>query len=323
MITATLYRDGRRTDDPVDLDRCAPLAAEPGAFLWLDLVDPAEGDLERIASQFGIHPLTVEDMAKGRQRTKIELFQDYAFIVLRPVHVSEEGEISDTEMHALAGEGYLVTLRFDPSIPYDEAVRRWERQPELQSAGFAVYVLIDEVVDGYLTAIERLEDLVDDAEDLVFGEQDGQGEAEGTQERLFHLKRAVVRLRRYAMPLRQGIDLVQEQPSLANPALAPYFRDVMDHSLRVLELADNIRDVLTSLLEVRVAQAANRLNEVMKKLTGWAGIVLVPTLIAGIYGMNFRQMPELGWGLGYPFALLLMAGSALALYLVFKKRDWL
>jgi magnesium transporter len=237
--------------------------------------------------------------------------------------VSEGGEISDTEMHALAGEGYLVTLRFDPSIPYDEVVRRWERQPELQSAGFAVYVLIDEVVDGYLTAIERLEDLVDEAEDLVFGEHDGEGEAPGTQERLFHLKRAVVRLRRFAMPLRQGVDLVQEQPSLANPALTPYFRDVMDHSLRVLELADNIRDVLTSLLEVRVAQAANRLNEVMKKLTGWAGIVLVPTLIAGIYGMNFREMPELGWGLGYPFALVLMAGSALALYLVFKKRDWL
>ena len=323
MITATLYRDGRRTDEPVDLDSCARLAAEPGAFLWLDVTAPAAGDLERLASQFGIHPLTVEDMAKGRQRTKIELFQDYAFIVLRPVDVSEGGEISDTEMHALAGEGYLVTLRFDPSIPYDEVVRRWERQPELQSAGFAVYVLIDEVVDGYLTAIERLEDLVDEAEDLVFGEHDGEGEAPGTQERLFHLKRAVVRLRRFAMPLRQGVDLVQEQPSLANPALTPYFRDVMDHSLRVLELADNIRDVLTSLLEVRVAQAANRLNEVMKKLTGWAGIVLVPTLIAGIYGMNFREMPELGWGLGYPFALVLMAGSSLTLYLVFKKRDWL
>jgi len=323
MITATLYRDGRRTDEPVDLNACARVAAEPGTFLWLDVTEPVEGDLERLAAQFRIHPLTVEDMAKGRQRTKIELFQDYAFIVLRPVHVRESGEITDTEMHALAGEGYLMTLRFDPSFPYDDAVRRWERQPELQSAGFAVYVLIDEVVDGYLTAIERLEDLVDEAEDLVFGEHDGEGEAPGTQQRLFHLKRAVVRLRRFAMPLRQGIDLIQEQPSLANPALAPYFRDVMDHSLRVLELADNIRDVLTSLLEVRVAQAANRLNEVMKKLTGWAGIILVPTLIAGIYGMNFREMPELGWGLGYPFALVLMAGSALALYLVFKKRDWL
>jgi magnesium transporter len=323
MITATLYRDGHRTDETVDPADAARVAAERGAFLWLDIVAPAEADLRELAQQFGFHPLTVEDMIKGRQRTKIELFQDYAFIVLRPVRVDATGEATDSELHALAGEGYLVTLRFDPSIPYDEVVRRWERQPELHSAGFAVYVLIDEVVDGYLTAIERLEDLVDEAEDVVFGEHDGEAEAPGTQERLFHLKRAVVRLRRFAMPLRQGVDLIQEQPSLANPSLAPYFRDVMDHALRVLELADNVRDVLTSLLEVRIAQAANRLNEVMKKLTGWAGIILVPTLIAGIYGMNFREMPELGWGLGYPFALLLMAASSLTLYLVFKKRDWL
>jgi magnesium transporter len=323
MITAILYRDGRRTDERVDLARAARVAAEPDVFLWLDMTAPTEDELSMLADQFGVHPLTVEDMGKGRQRTKIELFKDYAFIVLHPVQVSEEGQASDGEVHALAGEGYLVTLRFDPSLSFDEMMRRWERQPELQSAGFAVYVLIDEVVDGYLTAVERLEDLVDEAEDLVFAEQDGQGDDAGIQERLFRLKREVVRLRRFSMPLRQGIDLIQEQPALASPALAPYFRDVMDHALRVAELADNVRDVLTSLLEVRVAQAANRLNEVMKKLTGWAGIVLVPTLIAGIYGMNFHQMPELGWGLGYPFALALMAGSSLALYLVFKKRDWL
>jgi magnesium transporter len=323
MITATLYRDGRRTDETVDLARAASLAAEAGAFLWLDVTEPGPGDLPMLAEQFGFHPLTVEDMIKGRQRTKIELFQNYAFIVLRPVRVSATGEATDSELHALAGEGYLVTLRSDPSIPYDEVVRRWERQPDLHSAGFAVYVLIDEVVDGYLTAIERLEDLVDEAEDLVFAEHDGQADDPKIQERLFHLKREVVRLRRFAMPLRQGVDLIQEQPSLASPALAPYFRDVMDHALRVAELADNVRDVLTSLLEVRIAQAANRLNEVMKKLTGWAGIVLVPTLIAGIYGMNFQQMPELGWGLGYPFALLLMAGSSLSLYLIFKRRGWL
>ncbi|MEO8477623.1 MAG: magnesium/cobalt transporter CorA [Actinomycetota bacterium] len=323
MISATLYRDGVRSNEPVDIAHAAELAAQPGAFLWLDVAEPDDRDLPTLAEEFGFHPLTVEDMVKGRQRTKIELFQHYTFIVLHPLEVDAAGGAADSELHLLAGEGYLVTLRADPSIVYDEVMRRWERQPELQSAGFAVYLLIDEVVDGYLTAIERLEDLVDDAEDLVFAEHDGQGDDPGIQQRLFRLKREVVRLRRFAMPLRQGIDLIQEQPSLASPALAPYFRDVMDHALRVAELADNVRDMLTSLLEVRVAQAANRLNEVMKKLTGWAGIVLVPTLIAGIYGMNFDHMPELGWGFGYPFALALMAGSSLTLYLVFKNRDWL
>jgi len=322
MITAKLYREGRPTDEAVDLARASAAAAEPGAFLWLDVSEPAD-DLPALADQFGVHPLTVEDMVKGRQRSKVELFQDYAFVVLRPVHVGSDGTVTASEVHALAGEGYLITVRFAPKMPANGVIRRWERQPELQSAGFALYVMIDEVVDGYLTAIEKLEDLVDEAEDLVFGETDGEPDDGRIQERLFRLKRQVVHVRRSAMPLRQGLDLVQEEPRLAPPVLAPYFRDVMDHALRVVELADNIRDVLTSLLEVRVAQAANRLNEVMKKLTGWAGIVLVPTLIAGIYGMNFREMPELGWGLGYPFALLLMAGSSLTLYLIFKRRDWL
>jgi magnesium transporter len=177
------------------------------------------------------------------------------------------------------------------------------------------------VVDGYLTALEALEDEADALEDLVF-EREGDA-AEELQERLFRLKRDTVVLRRSAMPLRQGIDLIQEDATLAPPALAPYFRDVMDHVIRVVELADNVRDLLTSLLEVRVAQAANRLNEAMKSMTAWAGIILVPTLIAGIYGMNFDQMPELSWQLGYPMAIGLMAGAALGLYVYFKKRGWL
>ena len=130
-------------------------------------------------------------------------------------------------------------------------------------------------------------------------------------------------LRRAAMPLRHGIDLLQENPSLANTSLTPYYRDVMDHVIRVVELADNVRDLLTSLLEVRVAQAANRLNEVMKKLSAWAAIVLVPTLIAGVYGMNFDHMPEIDWQLGYPMAIGMMLSSSGILYLLFKRKDWL
>jgi magnesium transporter len=192
----------------------------------------------------------------------------------------------------------------------------------VHEAGFAIYALLDEVVDGYLTAVEALEDEADDLEDLVF-ERDAEGDAETLQQRLFRLKRDTVVLRRSAMPLRQGIDLIQEDATIATAALAPYFRDVMDHVIRVVELADNVRDLLTSLLEVRVAQAANRLNEAMKSMTAWAGIVLVPTLIAGIYGMNFDHMPELSWQLGYPMAIGVMAGSAIALYVYFKKRGWL
>ena len=130
-------------------------------------------------------------------------------------------------------------------------------------------------------------------------------------------------MRRFSSPMRQGLDLLQEQPGLVGDALLPYFRDVTEHAIRVSELADNIRDLLTSLLELRVAQVANHLNVIMRKLTAWAGILLVPTLIAGIYGMNFRNMPELGWRYGYASALIVMGGSAFALYIMFKKKDWL
>ena len=179
------------------------------------------------------------------------------------------------------------------------------------------------MVDDFLTLVERFEDRADDIEDRIFEAANESADRLELQESLFKLKRACISLRRFAMPLRQGIDLIQEQPELAPPALGPYYRDVMDHVIRTVELVDNIRDLLTSMLEVRIAQVANHLNEVMKKLTGWAGIILVPTLIAGIYGMNFQGMPELGWKLGYPLALGLMGASALILYRMFKKREWL
>jgi magnesium transporter len=188
-------------------------------------------------------------------------------------------------------------------------------------------VLIDEVVDDYLSAVERFEDDVDELEDEVFsdGEQGDRDSAKvgDVQQHLFQLKREVVRLRRFAMPVRQGLDLIQERPEIATQPLGPYFRDVMDHVIRVVELADNIRDLLTSLLEVRVAQAANRLNDIMKRVTSWGAVILVPTLVAGIYGMNFRHMPELGWRLGYPVSLVTMFATAAGVWWFFRRKDWL
>jgi magnesium transporter len=180
-------------------------------------------------------------------------------------------------------------------------------------------VLLDEIVDGYLDVVERLEDLADDVEEEVFEEE----VAEGLQERIFVLKRRTVRFRRAVSPMREVIDLLHEREDVVTRSLAPYYRDVLDHVLRALELIDNIRELLTTALEARIAQTSNRLNIVMKKLSAWAGIILVPTLIAGIYGMNFTHMPELSWRYGYPLALAVMLLSSGILYVMFKRRDWL
>jgi magnesium transporter len=326
VIEVRIYRNGRASAGPADLATAKALLDEDGVFVWLDASDPDEGDLEAIGETFGLHPLTIEDASHRRQRPKVELFEGYAFVALRPLHMGPAGELQDREVHAFVGPSFLGTLRYGPDpYPVEPARNRWERQADLfsrEGGGFAAYVLIDEVVDSYLSLIEELEDRADLLEDDVFGPVASDGGAD-LQERVFRLKREVVRLRRVVMPLRQGLDLLQEEPNLAGPALQPYYRDLTEHVIRIAELSDNVRDLLTSLLEVRVSQVANHLNEIMKKLSAWAGIILVPTLIAGIYGMNFEEIPELHWAVGYPLALGMMLASAGALYGVFKRKGWL
>ena len=325
MIEVHRYVDGIPDGVSVPADEIRASLADPHTFLWLDVLDPGAEELERLRQEFDLHPLVIEDLEHQHQRAKVELFHDHAFVVLRPLMPGDSDTSQELELHALVGQRFLATVRSGASYDLSETVRRWERDPALlaDGGGFAAYVLIDEVVDGYLTLVELMEDAADDLEDDIFASDDGPADARAIQEQIFHLKRECVRVRRFAIPLRQGLDLIQEQPVLVSPSLAPYYRDVMDHVIRVGELIDNIRDLLTSLLEVRVAQVANRLNEVMKKLTAWAGIILIPTLIAGIYGMNFREMPELNWRVGYPVSLGVMAASAAALYWAFKRRGWL
>ena len=325
MIAIHAYRDGRPSDETVGSDRISDLTGDAGAMLWVDVTEPTDDDLATLQREFALHPLTMEDVRHRHQRPKVELFKDYAFVVLRAMHPRDAEEPKESEVHAFVGPRFLVTLRYDPAYDMQNVVRRWERQPELMAVGggFAAYVLIDEIVDDFLTLVERMEDQADDLEDRIF-EDPGQTEENlAIQEALFRLKRTCIQLRRFVTPLREGIDLLEEQPDLVPAPLDPYYRDVMDHVIRTVELVDNIRDLLTSMLDVRIAQVANHLNEVMKKLTAWAGIILVPTLIAGVYGMNFQDMPELRWNFGYPLVLGIMAASSLILYRMFKRREWL
>ena len=329
MITSRVFVDGKASDEQVDPASAHDVLARDDTFLWLDAIDPTDDDLAVLQEAFDLHPLTIEDVKHQHQRPKVEIFTTYSFVVLRPIELTD-GDMIEKELHAFVGKRFIVTLRPSPPCDMTEIASRWERQPELlrEGGGYAIYVLIDEVVDDYLSAVERFEDDVDTLEDEVFSDQepgardDGQ-EVPDVQQHLFRLKREVVRLRRFAMPVRQGLDLIQERPEIATSPLGPYFRDVMDHVIRVVELADNIRDLLTSLLEVRVAQAANRLNEIMKRVTSWGAVILVPTLIAGVYGMNFRHMPELTWQLGYPLALITMFATAAGVWWFFKRKDWL
>jgi magnesium transporter len=326
MITCHIYRDGRLEREAYDAERASRLlATDADARIWLDVSSPSEADFRTLAQRFGLHELSMEDMQHRNQRPKVEVFPGYHFVVIRPLSRGSDGELVGHELHAVIGERFLITLRYDPAYDLADVLERWSRQGDAEEAtgpGFLLYVLMDEVVDTYLTLVEEFEDEADVLEGRVFSEDGGAPSIE-VQQQLFHLKRDIVAFRRSVMPLRRVVDFFQEQPKVVTGPLAPYFRDLADHVVRCVELVDNVRDLMTALLEVRVAQVANRLNEVMKKLTSWAAIILLPTLVAGIYGMNFRHMPELNWRYGYPMALALMAAGAGTLYLIFKRRDWL
>jgi magnesium transporter len=330
MIQVRAFRDGTPVADDLSLGDAERLIDEERCFVWIDVTDPQGDEVDALGAIFALHPLTIEDAHHRHQRPKVELFEGYAFVVVHPLAMRDGpdgGELVDQELHAFVGPRYIATIRYGTEpFSLKGVEHRWLGQPEMLAAeggGFATYVLVDEVVDDYLSIIETFEDRADDLEDDVFEEPVTEGEGSELQERIFRLKREVVRLRRFAAPLRQSLDMIQEEPKIAGSKLQPYYRDVSEHVLRVTELADNIRDLLTSLLEVRVSQVANRMNDIMKKLSAWAGIILVPTLIAGVYGMNFANMPELGWSVGYPAALGTMLLSSGILYVVFKRKGWL
>ena len=323
VITSRIYRDGtlqeESTFDPADVAACRE--AE-GQHIWIDVVDPSDEELAQLQETLSLHELSVEDSRQWGQRSKVEFYPDYVFVVVHGVQLEQDDELIDSELHLFAGERfYLLTIRREPLFELTRTMDRAGRDRNLadEGIGFHLYLLLDEIVDTYLNAVERLEDLADEVEEKVFEDET----AEGLQEQIFRLKRRTVRFRRAVSPLREVIDLLHERGDVVTPALAPYYRDVLDHVIRSLELIDNIRELLTTALEARLAQASNRLNIVMKKLSAWAGIILVPTLVAGIYGMNFRHMPELSWQVGYPLALGMMLACGGLLYWSFRRRDWL
>jgi magnesium transporter len=310
--------DDARRFDAAAADR----ALAERRHLWLDVTDPGPDELAKLQRAFGLHELSIEDSLRWGQRAKVEFYAGYVFVVVHGLRLDREDRLVDSELHLFAAPGrWVITVRREPVLDLDPVVRRMRADRDLASEGigFPLYLILDEVVDEYLKVVDRFEDLSDDIEERVFADE-GEGDI---QEDIFRLKRTVVRFRRLAVPVREVIDLLHESSGVVTPALAPYYRDVLDHVIRAMEFVDNIRDLLTAALESQLAQVSNRLNVVMKKLTAWAGIILVPTLIAGVYGMNFRHMPELSWTIGYPLALGTMALSAGALYVAFKRRDWL
>ena len=327
MITCRVYRDGA-LEEEAPFDRgIIGKARGSKERVWVDVVDPTDEELLALQAEFSLHELAVEDSRKWGQRAKVDFYPEHLFLVAHGLGLDDANEIVDREVHLFAGGGFFViTIRREPRFDLGDVAARLAgaTQRDGEGIGHLLYLVLDEIVDGYLDVIERFEDLTDDIEDAVSQEDDaGEDASHELSRRMFRVRQQVVRFRRLAAPMRETVDLLLETPQIATPPLVPYYRDVLDHVIRALELTDNVRDVLTSAREMQIAQASNRMNVVMKQLSAWAAIILIPTLIAGIYGMNFRHMPELDWAFGYPFALGVMGLMAFLLFRTFRKRGWL
>lgn len=306
-----------------DLSEIDGLRAQPDTLVWLDIVSPTAHDLALLRDEFGLHPLAQEDLEKRRQRPKIDTYGAQQMIVTYEVlpATTPDRSFELGELHLFAGAGYLVSVRWQDSSAMENVEARFRQRPDAVATtpGALVYAILDAVVDGYFPLLDRLSDQIEDLEDRILAG----GHIAGTLRPILDLKRALLELRRTLSPQRDVANaLLRRDLPLVDDASAPYFQDLYDHLVRVLDQLDLQRDLLASALEANLSVTSNNLNAVMKRLTAFTVILMVPTLIAGIYGMNFHFMPELSWPLGYLFSLGVMAVAMIGAAVFFKRNNW-
>jgi magnesium transporter len=313
---ALVHSDEGGFDASPDLDAMDALICEPGKIVWLDIQDPTPDDIELLRREFGFHELALEDVTRPHQRPKIESYDGYFFMVFYGLRRQKCQEID-----LFIGGQYLVTLHHGDVPEIETTVERWRLNADRLGHGVAVptYSLLDAIVDGYFPVIDDIAEDVEDIESAMFLPNAIERQAE-----IFALKRELLNLRRILAPEREVLNtLIRRDEPVLGEATLPYFQDVYDHVIRVLDTVDLNRDQLSGLLDAHLAVVSNRLNGVMKRMTALSTILMSVTLVASIYGMNFDVMPELHWLLGYPWALGLMVLIALTLIGWFRRIDWL
>jgi magnesium transporter len=322
VIDCAAYCGGSRVAD-LGIDQIRGALSRDDQFVWLGLYEPEQDVLRKIQQQFGLHDLAVEDAYNAHQRPKLELYEDSLFVVLRTTHMSASShQLEFGETHVFLGRNYVVTVRHGSLRSHIGVRHRCESTPHLLSKGpgYVLYALMDFVVDQYLPVVQQIEEEVEELEEVIFSQTDT-GDATS---RIYRLKRDLLSLRRAVTPLVEVCNRLMrfDLPHIPEDTRL-YFRDVYDHIVRLNETIDAQRELLTTALEAHLSLMSHAQNEHMKRITAWAAMIAVPTMIAGIYGMNFRNMPELQWAYGYHLSIVVMVGACVGLYVGFKRSGWL
>jgi magnesium transporter len=321
VVNCAAYTSGRRRD--VEVKEIGDELQRDDRFVWIGLHEPDEDLLRQVQQAFGLHDLAIEDAHAAHQRPKLERYGDSLFVVLRTAQVKPSStRIDFGESHLFVGRNYFVSVRHGASLSYAEVRGRCEATPELlaRGPGFVLHAILDFIVDQYFPIVDLLEDDLEKLEETIFGE----AMTRETSKRIYELKRDLLEVKRAVSPLVDMCTrLMRVDFAVIPDDTRPYFRDVYDHVIRINEMVDTLRELTTTAFEANLALTAVGQNEAMRRLTAWAAIIAVPTMTGGIYGMNFKSMPELEWAYGYPVVMGLTVSVCLLLYLRFKRADWL
>jgi magnesium transporter len=320
LINCVAYQNGRRLAD-ISVDEISTYIERPDCFVWVALKDPAAAELEKMQREFGLHPLAVEDAQHGHQRPKIEEYDGSLFVVLHLLELSGD-ELRVGEVAIFAAPKYVLSVRSAAQQGLADVRARCEQEPQLlrHGAGYVLYALMDGIVDRYFPALDSIASAIEDIEERIFADQPAREHIEA----LYSAKRKLMILKHATEPLLEATAKLfgGRVPALCAP-LQDYFRDVYDHLLRLNQAIDSMRDMVTTGISVTISLISIQENAVTKRLASYGALIALPTLIAGVYGMNFQNMPEISWRWGYPLALLLMVAVDLYLFYRFRKAQWL
>ena len=322
IVDYALYKEGHRYTEPSNLPELISKAKTEGGFVWLGLAEPTQEEFDKVAGDFRFHPLAIEDAINAKQRPKLEDYPDLQFCVLRTAFYDEaRSEVSTGEIFCFIGKHFIVVVRHGDGSPLVNTRHALEENPEHLAKGpYAVlHAIIDHVIDCYIDIAGELEQDVLQVENRVFN-----GKLQTQSQDIYFLKREVIEFRHAIDPLLSPLQkLASEGAPHINPTLTPFFRDTLDHLSRASDAAAGLDTLLTSALQADLAHIQVQQNSDMRKITSYVALASVPTMVAGIYGMNFEYMPELGWKFGYPLvvgSLIVLTGI---LYRKFKKSKWL
>jgi magnesium transporter len=318
-----LYRDGKLELEGFPVADIREYLADESVTIWLDLRDPDRDDLAVLSEEFGLHPLAVEAALHHSQRPRLDRYPSHLFLTAYGARLDTgTGELATSELAAFITSQALITVRTDDGLDIGAVLERWDDNPGLATfgVGYLLYGLLDYIVDGQFEAVQSLDDCMEELEDRLFGDVPLGLQV---QRRSFQLRKSLVQLRRIVIPMSEVVsELMRPDLRIVGDDLMPYYQDVYDQALRAAEWTDSLRDLMTSILETNLTIQGNRLNIITKKVTGWAAIIAVPTLVTGYFGMNVPY-PGFGAKVGFAAAIAIIVVAGLVLYLIFKRQDWL